>query len=106
METTTIIFGIIILICLTSIVLLFIKIRSMSNSIDNVSKLIEGNKKLIDSHILNDLTEIPSTLNLEKLKVKDLEVENNLSASNINSNDDSISINSKVIFNKDLNVNS
>ena len=101
MDTSIIIFSIIILICLISITILFIKFNTISKSIDNISNLIDGNKKLIDQHILNDLTKLPSTLNLEKLKVKDLEVENNLTTSNINSNNDTISINSNVNINSD-----
>lgn len=89
METSTIIFTICIIICVISMILLFIKLNNISETIE-----------------INQLeSKIPSSLTLDKLKVKDLEVENNLMASNINSENDSLSINSNVELNKDLHLN-
>lgn len=95
MDFITIIFIIISLICIISLILIFVKIR-------NMSEIIDSNKNIIYNQILkeNELN-IPSSITLDKLTVKDLEVENNLTTSNINSNNDSISINSNINLNSD-----
>jgi len=104
MNTSTIIFSIIIIILIIIISILFYKLNIVNTDINNIITTL-------NNHILSDINPNVSKeisdikqLTLDKLKVKDIEVENNLSSPNIKT-DNLSAIKDKININNDLNIN-
>ena len=80
------------IICITCLIILFVKMKNIN---ENLNK-----------HITTDLKELPDEITLNKLKVKDLEVDDRLSTSLIyNKNDEiPIAVSSPIWFTKDMTI--
>jgi len=103
MNLSTIIFSIIIIILLIIIIFLYIKINNINKT------LINHILKDINPNVSKEISDIKQ-LTLDKLKVKDIEVENSLISPNINTDNlnsiiDKININNDIYVNNDVNVN-